>query len=518
MSERSMRGAMKQVAWSSALRTLASRFGEHTAVVDREGERLSYRALEEDAHALARHLLAFAPLPGTPIGVLLPNGLDAVRVSFGIRSSGAAEVPISWTATPEEIEWNARIAGFTRVIAPPARHRALRDVGLEPLDPVPLFNPVPQSARMELPAVDAHTASRILFTSGTTGKPKGVVYDSARRWIGEQLLAATLPFVPSPGAQVVLMTPFPHGASLLTYAWCSHGAEVVLLDGVDPARVRALLEAGRVEAIFAPPTVLAKLAAGLGTTHFPGVRCVFTGTQPLTPTLYRKARMLFGPVVRITYGKTECTNPITVLPPADVEACFGNDVVQVGACVGWPGPGVEIRIDRQEDAVDGEVLLRAMHQSNGLLGPDGFIPHDPDDWHRTGDLGHIDPRGQLVLTGRIADVIKTGGYRVNPDEIETALGSLASCDELCVTSIASDYWGEIIVAVAGGARAGWIDEARERVGALSRHKQPRLHVALDSLPRNPQGKVSRKRVAASVLQGHVLDDGPYPTLQPREPA
>ncbi len=539
-------GPMKQVAWSAALSVLAQRFGERCAVSDARQQRLSYRALDAGARALAGRLRASGIAAGTPVGVLLPNGLDVVVVSYGIRVSGAAEVPLSFGSTREELEWYARIAGFETVIAPPERHEQLRELGLSPRTPASLttLEGLSTADRAEtLPAVPADAACRILFTSGTTGRPKGMVYDHARRWIGAQLLAASLPFVPSPDARLVLMTPFSHGASQMTYAWCAYGAEVVLLDGVDPVRVDALLREGGVEAIFAPPTVLAKLAGTLGDTHYPGVRCVFTGTQPLTPALYRKAVAMFGPVVRITYGKTECTNPITVLAPPDADAWFAGADEPVGACVGWPAPGVEIRIepladdpaapgDDADDDADGsaaddadagaqpgsarhgEVLLRALHQSNGVIGPDGFSSHGPDEWHRTGDLGHVDARGRLVLTGRIADVIKTGGYRVNPDEIETTLAGLGRCAQVCVTSIPSDYWGEIIVAVAEQARDGWIDEARARVDKLSRHKRPRAFVAFDALPRNAQGKLSRRIVARLVLQHHALKDGPYPELEP----
>ena len=139
--------------------------------------------------------------------------------------------------------------------------------------------------------------------------------------------------------------------------------------------------------------------------------------------------------------------------------------------------------------------------------------HDAQGWHATGDLGFIDEVGRLVLTGRVADVIKTGGYRVNPDEIEAAQTGGALYGALCVTSLESDYWGEVIITVAQDVWPGWEDEAQQRVAALSKYKQPRLYVAVPLLARNAQGKVSRKKVSQAVLAQFTLIDGAYPSLQ-----
>jgi O-succinylbenzoic acid--CoA ligase len=155
--------------------------------------------------------------------------------------------------------------------------------------------------------------------------------------------------------------------------------------------------------------------------------------------------------------------------------------------------------------------------SEGCLHAHGYEPH-PGGWHASGDLGRIDARGRLWLTGRTADVIKTGGYRVNPDEIEACLGGLRDAALVCVISLPSEYWGEVIVAVAEGTRGAWIEEAQARVAPLSRHKHPRAHVSVAALPRNAQGKVMRRAVRELVLSTHALADGPYPTLSPRTPA
>lgn len=515
LSEHPAGAVLASIPWSWELRTLAARFGEFTAVRDERGA-LSYAALCARAHALAARLLAAGVNPGDSVATLLPNSLAAAWVSCGVPLTGAAETPLGWGYTADEIAWSARLAGFRIAVTRRDRAGALRALGIEPVAVEDLTQADPP---ITLPPAPAGARGRILFSSGTTGRPKGMVYSHGRRWLGNQLQKAALPFAPDPGSRILLMTPYIHGASLLACAWYDHGGEVLLHDGVDPQRVRGLLEAGELDALFAPPTVLAKLAAAFGEARFRGLRCVFTGTAPLNPALYARALAMFGPVVRITYGKTECVNPITVLAPAETHAHFASEPRAAGCCLGWPGAGVEIEIragagECLATGVEGEVWLRARHMSDGYLDADGYQPH-PGGWHRSGDLGRMDERGRLWLTGRVADVIKTGGYRVNPDEIESCLAGLGGCGQVCVASLPSDYWGEVIVAIAEGASGDWSAEARERTATLSRHKHPRAYVSVAALPRNAQGKVSRRALRELVLATHDFADGPYPALTPK---
>lgn len=515
----------ESIPWSRELRTLASRYGELTVVRD-ERAALSFAALCARAHALAGQLLATGLRAGESVATLLPNSLAAVWASCGVTLTGAAETPLSWGYTADEIAWSARLAGFRIAVTLRERTDALRALGIVPVAIEDLSD---GDSGSTLAPVSAQTRGRILFSSGTTGRPKGLVYSHGRRWLGNQLQKAALPFRPGPGSRILLMTPYIHGASLLAFAWYDYGGEVLLHDGVDPERVRGPLESGELDAMFAPPTVIAKLTAAFGSARFRGLRCLFTGTAPLTPALYTRTCAMFGPVVRITYGKSECVNPITVLAPAETHAHFTSDPSSAGSCVGWPGAGVEIEIRAGEvecattvvegvlsgegsaAEVEGEVWLRALHMSEGYLDSDGYHPH-PGGWHCSGDLGRFDERGRLWLTGRVADVMKTGGYRVNPDEIESCLDGLRTCGQVCVASLPSDYWGEVIVAIAEDASGDWSEEARKRVAGLSRYKHPRAYLSVAALPRNAQGKVSRRAVRELILATHDFADGQYPTL------
>ena len=502
------------IAWSSGLKTQADHYGDLVAVSDGERE-ITHRALAGRAARLAEMLLTAGAQPGEPVATFLRNGIPAVWASYGVKMSGAAETPLNPALSEDERRYCVRLAQVKRVVTGAAAAPFFRSLGCETIAIEDMAAEPGDPGR--IPPVPAQVWGRIIFTSGTTGRPKAIVHTHEARWIANLLQRATLPYAPAPGTRALLMTPFTHGASLISFAFLEHGASVVLLDGVDLPKVEAALEAG-VDHVFAPPTVLAKLAGAFEGRRFPRVRLVFCGTSTLTPALYDKARAIFGPVVRVTYGKSEIVNPITVLPLDACDRYYREEAAGDGACVGWPGPGVEVEVWREDscrcepDEV-GEVHLRARHMLAGHIDEAGFHALPLDGHHATGDLGRIDTRGRLHLVGRTADVIKSGGYKIYPEEIERALAGTATT--VVVTTVPSDYWGEIIVAVAEDAPPDWEARARAAAESLAKYKRPRAYLSLDNLPRNPQGKVPRGRVRALILERYRLTDGPRPTLSPR---
>ncbi|WP_426954617.1 class I adenylate-forming enzyme family protein [Muricoccus radiodurans] len=505
------------VTWASDLRSVCDAHGDGVAVSDgRSG--MTYRELGGRAAALAQALRAAGVAPGEPVGTSLRNGHAAVWGAFGVRLSGAAETPLNPALGADELRHNLAITGLRRVVTT----RAAAD-GFAALGCTPVLVEDFADARGDLSALppvprDAH--GRIGFTSGTTGRPKAIVQTHGARWIGNLLQRATAPSAVGPGSNILLVTPYMHGASVLTMAFLERGGSVTLLDGADTAAMGALMEAGTVDHLFAPPTVLAKLVTAFPGRSFPGMRAVFCGTAPLAPALYAKARAMFGPVIRVTYGKTELTNPICVLSASQTDAYYAEGEHHDGVCVGWPGPGVEVMLRGEDGAPvapgeDGEVLLRGQHICAGHFDTAGFHPLPRGAFHETGDLGRFDAQGRLHLVGRMADVMKSGGYKVHPDEVERVLAAGGEPFAVTVASLPSEYWGEIVVAVAEGADEGWPDRARAAVSGLARAKQPRLHVSLAELPRNVQGKIVRRRIREVLLADHVLRDGPHPRLERR---
>jgi acyl-coenzyme A synthetase/AMP-(fatty) acid ligase len=409
---------VSSISWQNELLPLAQRFATRSAVVDRDG-RVTYGELLARAAGIACAVQAAGAAVCEPVGLLLPNGRDAVAASYGITLAGAAEARLNTALSPDELAHCLETAGIRVVVTDAANAARVGKLGAAPVlvettEPADL-------TRCDFPAVPAEGWGRIGFTSGTTGKPKGIVHSHLGRWTANVLLRASLPLAPGEGDNVLLVTPFSHGAALLTYAFLDGGAAVTLLPGLDAGKALQMIEGREVNQVFAPPTVLAKLLSEVGDRQYPDLEAIYTGTSPLTAELYRRAKRAFGPVIRVTYGKSEIWNPITVLTPQEADAWYEDEGEPTSTCVGWPASGVEIAIgdagdvegeDSGKDGRIGAVLLRARHMSIGTLAEGRFTADPPEAFHDTGDLGFIDGEGRLHLCGRVADVMKSGGYRI----------------------------------------------------------------------------------------------------------
>lgn len=508
---------MKSVPWGSDLFAIASRYADRIAVRDHCGE-IRYRLLFRKAAALAHALQTAGVTTGEPVVTFFRNGIPAVWAHYGVLLSGGAEVPINPALSEADIRTCIAIAKPQRVVSTRGAAQFFENLGLEFLCAEDIGEADFDYASFTPQAADA--VARIVFTSGTTGLPKGAVHDQEGRWVANLLLRASLPHTPDENSHLLLMTPFSHGSSLMTMAYHGGGATVTLHDGVDPDIVLPMIEDRVVDEIFAPPTVLAKLVDAAGERSLPGLKTIFCGTAVLTPSLYQRARHVFGPVVRVTYGKSEVFNPITVLEPPETDAWYRDGGVDANACVGWPAPGVEIVVRTEsggtaEIGEQGEVLIRARHLMRGYLRHEGFEPLAVGAFHETGDLGYFDAAGRLHLIGRLAEVIKTGGYKVTPEEVERALAPALAPSTIAALGMASEYWGEIIVVAVENPPPGWQERLEQAARALTHYKRPRACIALESLPRNGIGKIWRAAIRDHIAGTYRLIDGPHPRLEPQ---
>jgi acyl-coenzyme A synthetase/AMP-(fatty) acid ligase len=498
--------------WLTSLRGFAARFGARVAVASR-GRILTYAQLAAQAVAVRSAVIEAGVIPGEPVAIVARNGPGVVVASYGVMASGAAEFVVDLNLGPDDVAYAMRIIGVRRAVVERGELKRVEGLGL---DVLVLEDIVARPAR-ETAAVpfDRQAWGKIIMTSGATGRPKAIVHRHDRRWYAHVLLRSHLPFVPGANDRILLMTAYAHGAGLLAAAWFESGASVELIDGVDPAHADASFARSELTAVFSPPTVLAKLIEGTKHTRIAGLKAIFCGTATLQPALYRAAAALFGPVIRVTYGKSEMFNPITVLEPRETADYYRDLNVLDAVCLGSPATGVEIVIRDETGRVcttgeHGEIHLRSAHMMIGHVDGHGFHELPEGDFHATGDLGYLDARGRLFLAGRAHDVMKTGGYKIYPEEIERVLPN-----GVVVIGIPSAHWGEVIVAVSEGDAAGMTETIANATAGLARYKQPRACLTIENIPRSLQGKVQRTRVREMVLARYAMIDGPYPTFEPR---
>lgn len=505
---------MRPINWGAELRVLAQRYGERPAVLDGRGT-ATHAQIHATAAAIAQALIAAGVRPGDAVATCFRNDRDAVAAMFATMLAGATEVPLN-PALAESDRLHCCSVAQVRLILTSEALSGTFNITFAPVLTVERVAPARYAAD-GYPSVAADAPARIVFTSGTTGKPKGAVHSQQGRWTANLLLRAALPERPGPHNRVLLMTPFSHGTSLMTHAYLSTGASVALRDGVDTTTILPLIESGTCDAMFAPPTVLAKIVDTVGDRQIRTLRTIFCGTAVLKPTLYARAKAVFGPIVRVTYGKSEVFNPITVLEADETDAWYatgGGD-----ACVGWPAAGVELAIHDEHGrpaaaGETGEILIRARHMMTGYSTAEGFRPLREDGYHDTGDLGYLDADGRLHLTGRMADIIKSGGYKIAPEDIERELAPALQPSEIAVLGLPSDYWGEVVLAAVERPPADWQERLAPILPGMTGYKRPRLFVALDELPRNGIGKIMRSQIREVLLSRYGLIDGPHPRLEP----
>jgi acyl-CoA synthetase (AMP-forming)/AMP-acid ligase II len=278
---------------------------------------------------------------------------------------------------------------------------------------------------------------------------------------------------------------------LLNLGALAAGATQVSLPYFDPARYLDAMARHRVTHAGAVPTMLAAMLARpeLPALDLSNLRGILTGGSLVPPDLAERAERAFDAQVLIVYGQTECAPALTLTVPAD-------SVVDRRSTVGRALPIAEIQIR------DGEICARSRTMMDGYDGMPELTAAtlEADGWLHTGDLGELDARGFLKITGRCKDIIIRGGENISPAEIEETLRGVPGVADAAVLGVPDAYWGEIVAAVlqpaqpalTDAARAELIEAARERVRAqLAQHKVPSRWDVAEEMPRTALGKVQK---------------------------
>ncbi|GAA0950135.1 FadD3 family acyl-CoA ligase [Actinocorallia libanotica] len=468
----------------------AAAHGDREALVDGE-VRWTFAQLAERVRDAARAAAASGIRPGDRVGIWAPNSRHWIVQALGLSSAGAVLVPLNTRykrAEAADILRRAKavalytVDGFLGV----DYSAALAGEDLPDLARTVLIDRVPPGPETGLPEVSPDDVSDIIFTSGTTGRPKGVrtTHGQNLRVYAEWSKVVTL----RPGDRYLLINPFFHtfGYKAGILACLLNGVTMVPEPVFDARRVAERLAEERISVLMGPPTVFfSLLEPGSRPAH--RVRLAGTGAANVPVDLIRRIREELGiPSVFTAYGLSESCGVVSICP---VDA----DAATVAATTGPALPGTEIRID---DGT-GEILVRGYNVMQGYLDDPRATAEavDADGWLHTGDVGVLDERGYLTITDRLKDMFVVGGFNAYPAEIENVLLAHPAVADASVVGVPDERLGEVGAAFlvlrspADAAElTAWL---RER---LANFKVPRHFHFVDSLPRNPGGKVLKHRL------------------------
>ncbi|MEO0937139.1 MAG: AMP-binding protein [Pseudomonadota bacterium] len=459
-----------------------------------------YASFAARAARVAGWLAAQGVAPGDRVALYRLNDPEWLILFYGIWYAGAVAVPINAKLHGREAAWIIGDAEVSVTFAAGAQAEGLRVAGITCEDRVPEGPALGPVARA------GDDLAWLFYTSGTTGRPKGVMITHA------MLMAMALSYFAdvdqvTPEDTALYAAPLSHGAGIYNLMHVLRGARHVCpsSQGFDPAEIFELAaHHGRVH-MFAAPTMVTRLTA-FGEGPVEGLRTIVYAGGPMYLEDILAARARFGDVFVQIYGQGECPMAITALPRADV---MGDDMARL-ASVGRAQSCVELRVDAPPGAA-GEVLVRGAAVMPGYWrNPQATADTIREGWLHTGDVGVMDAAGYLTLQDRAKDLIITGGSNVYPREVEEALLRAEGVQEVAVVGRRHPDWGEEVVAfVVGTAEAPALDAfCRDQI---ARFKAPKDYIFVPALPKNAYGKVLKTDLRAWAAGG---PDGLPPAAEP----
>ena len=509
-----MTGSVTELVLAGMTERGASRAPLHLALVSGDN-RLDYAVLHAAVLRCVAALRANGVGKGDRVGYLGLNSIDYVILLQAALRIGAVTVAINWRLVAREIAFivaDARIAllvtEFERLdaIGDTVDIVLLVDAGHQDRPPfrewIAQYKPDPLIADIQPGDVAVQ-----LYTSGTTGSPKGALltHGSLTASLSQGALAAEeWSAWHDSDVSLVAMPQFHIGGTAWTLQTLNAGGTAVLLAKPEIGDIIEAVERHGVTKMFAVPAVLGLLLAHprAGGADLSSLRALLYGASPIPLDILKRSMALF-PNARFVqmYGATETSGTIVYLPPEDHDLA-GNE--RMTGC-GKPFPQVELRaIDSEGRDVAagsiGEILVRSPLVMKGYHNlPDATAAAFEGDWYRTGDAGFLDADGYLYLVDRVKDMIVSGAENVYPAEVESALHDHPAVQDCAVIGVPDARWGEAVKALVVLAPA-MVVEAAELIafarGRIAGYKVPKSIDFVDTLPRNPSGKILKKELRA----------------------
>jgi acyl-CoA synthetase (AMP-forming)/AMP-acid ligase II len=349
-------------------------------------------------------------------------------------------------------------------------------------------------------------------TSGTTGRPKGVMLTN-ENW--EAMVAAYQIVMRHEEPPVhIVAAPLTHAAGYLAGTMLPVGGTNVIVPRPDPLLILQAIHRHRGTTLFLPPTVIYSMLAHPQLREYDcsSLRFFLYGGAPMSVQKLREAIEVFGPVMAQTYGQTEAPMTATLFTPRDhVEALQKPELNRRLWSAGREGPLIRTGIMDDEGKLlpageRGEVVCRGSVVMKGYYkNPAATAEVTTNGWHRTGDIGVKDADGFVSIVDRKKDMIITGGFNVYPTEVEQVIWTDATVQDCAVIGIPDEKWGEAVTAVVEAKPGMKVDPAalialcKERLGSV---KAPKRVEVWDALPRSAVGKVLKREIRKKFWEGH----------------
>jgi long-chain acyl-CoA synthetase len=497
---------------SHTLFRTARRVPRAVAVIERDRSELTYEQLAGRVLRLARGLQRLGVQPGGRVALLAKNCSAYVEVLYACWTLGAAAIPINARLHPKEVAFilddaDARVCfvtddAETGAIEAARRAGSTRFVDVDGREYAALLDAEPLPAE---PPCSAADAAWLFYTSGTTGRPKGVVLTHGN------LLAMTLNYLADVdhaaiGDHLLHAAPMSHGSGLYAIPNVAVGATQLIpaTRGFDVDEIREVLAWTPNVKFFAAPTMVMRLVNDIGPAARPAnLKSIIYGGGPMYVADSVRALDCFGPRLVQIYGQGEAPMTITVLPAEDhLDDHDGRRLERLGS-VGRAQTGVELAVLGPDDApvaagAIGEVCVRGDVVMAGYLNnPQATAATLANGWLHTGDLGRLDAHGYLTLVDRSKDLIISGGSNIYPREVEEVLLLHPAIREAAVIGVPDPGWGEAVVAVVV-KKEGHVPDLREIdlfcLEHIARFKRPKRYVFVDELPKNATGKVLKREL------------------------
>jgi len=513
---------MKLDSIADIIRTEGTDRGARTAL-EYEGRSITFGELDRRSSRVANALRSVGVGSQDCVAFVDKNGPEYFEVAFGIAKLNAINVGVNWRLTPSEMRHIINDAQAKVVVVGPefAAHIEAIEADLSTVTTVIALGGHDRWTDYETwvdgqPADDPHAVPApddvafLIFTSGTTGLPKGAMMTQQGFFAA---FSALDQWRLDPTSVSLAMMPMFHfagsGWSLLSLAM---GCRTVLLRDVDPARILQVIPEFGVTNIVMPPSVIQFLLMTPGVEHtdFSSLRAILYGGSPITESVLTAATERFGCEFIQLYGLTETAGGVAQLDGVDHDPVKRPHLLR--SC-GRPYPWVELRVVDPDSGADvptgtvGELWVRAPQNMPGYWrNPKATADTiTPDGWLRTGDAGYRDDEGYLFLSDRVNDMIVTGAENVYPAEVENAFMHHPAVAEVAVIGVPDERWGEAVKAIVVKA-PGHDASADELIAAAREHvagyKAPKSVDFVTELPRNATGKVLRRLLREPYWEGH----------------